>query len=220
MSKIAQNIRLIEEEVTDTVKLIAVTKTKPVAVLQETYDSGFRRFGENKVQEMVEKYNLLPKDIEWHLIGHLQTNKVKYIAPFVSLIHSVDSYKLLKEINKEAKKNDRVIPCLLQIFIATEETKFGLSQQEAIEILSSDSLINLKNIKITGLMGMASNTEDKTQVRAEFHGLKKFSLELQKYDADNVSIKEVSMGMSGDYSLAAEEGSTMVRVGSAIFGSR
>jgi pyridoxal phosphate enzyme (YggS family) len=220
MSKIAQNIRLIEEEITDNVKLIAVTKTKPVAILQETYDSGFRRFGENKVQEMVEKYNLLPKDVEWHLIGHLQTNKVKYIAPFVSLIHSVDSYKLLKEINKEAKKNNRVIPCLLQIFIATEETKFGLSQEEAIEILSSESLKNLENIKIIGLMGMASNTEEESQVRAEFHGLKKLSLNLQKYDAANVSIKEVSMGMSGDYLIAAEEGSTLVRVGSAIFGSR
>lgn len=220
MSKIAQNIRLIEEEITDNVKLIAVTKTKPAAILQETYDSGFRRFGENKVQEMVEKYNLLPKDIQWHLIGHLQTNKVKYIAPFVSLIHSVDSYKLLKEINKEAKKNGRIIPCLLQIFIATEETKFGLSQEEAIEILSSDSLKNLENIKITGLMGMASNTEDESQVRSEFRSLKKLSIDFQKYDSTNVCIKEVSMGMSGDYLLAAEEGSTMVRVGSAIFGSR
>ncbi|MCE7041549.1 YggS family pyridoxal phosphate-dependent enzyme [Dyadobacter sp. CY312] len=220
MSSIEQNISRIEQEITDAARLVAVTKTKPVAVLQETYESGFRRFGENKVQEMVEKYNLLPKDIEWHLIGHLQTNKVKYIAPFVSLIHSVDSYKLLKEINKEAKKNDRVICCLLQIFIASEETKFGLSEEEAVEILSSESLADLKNIKITGLMGMASNTEDESQVRSEFRGLKKLSLDFGKYDAENVSIKDVSMGMSGDYLLAVEEGSTIVRVGSAIFGNR
>ena len=220
MSSIAQNISQIEQEITDAARLVAVTKTKPVAVLHETYESGFRRFGENKVQEMVEKYNLLPKDIEWHLIGHLQTNKVKYIAPFVSLIHSVDSYKLLKEINKEAKKNDRVICCLLQIYIASEETKFGLSEEEAVEILSSESLADLKNIKITGLMGMASNTADESQVRSEFRGLKKLSLDFRKYDAENVSIKEVSMGMSGDYLLAVEEGSTIVRVGSAIFGNR
>jgi pyridoxal phosphate enzyme (YggS family) len=220
MSSIAQNIRNIELEIKENVKLVAVTKTKPVPVLQETYDSGFRRFGENKVQEMTEKYNLLPKDIEWHLIGHLQSNKVKYIAPFVSMIHSVDSYKLLKEINKEALKNDRVIPCLLQIFIATEETKFGLSEQEAIEILRSEELPALSNIKIVGLMGMASNTDDADQVRKEFRSLKNLSDSLKKYDASNVELTEISMGMSGDYLIAAEEGSTLVRVGSAIFGSR
>jgi pyridoxal phosphate enzyme (YggS family) len=220
MSSIAHNIHQIEEKLTKNVKLIAVTKTKPTAILQEAYDSGFRRFGENKVQEMVEKYNLLPKDIEWHLIGHLQTNKVKYIAPFVNLIHSVDSYKLLKEIDKEARKNDRIIPCLLQMFIAREETKFGLSQEEAIEILTSESLRALRNIKIVGLMGMASNTDAEDQIRTEFRTLKALSIKLQQFNSENVSITEVSMGMSGDYLLAAQEGSTMVRVGSAIFGSR
>jgi pyridoxal phosphate enzyme (YggS family) len=220
MSSIAHNIHQIEEQLNKNVKLIAVTKTKPTAILQETYDSGFRRFGENKVQEMVEKYNLLPKDIEWHLIGHLQTNKVKYIAPFVNLIHSVDSYKLLKEIDKEARKNDRIIPCLLQMFIATEETKFGLSEEEAIEILTSESLRALRNIKIVGLMGMASNTDAEDQIRTEFRTLKALSVKLQQFNSENVSITEVSMGMSGDYLLAAQEGSTMVRVGSAIFGSR
>jgi pyridoxal phosphate enzyme (YggS family) len=220
MSSIAQNIRQIEQQIRETVKLIAVTKTKPVAVLQETYDSGFRRFGENKVQEMTEKYNLLPKDIEWHLIGHLQTNKVKYIAPFVQMIHSVDSFKLLKEINKEAAKNGRIIPCLLQMFIATEETKFGLSEQEAVEILTSDELPGLTNIQIAGLMGMASNTEDMDQIRNEFRSLKALSGTFKKYETSNVAMQEISMGMSGDYLIAAEEGSTFVRVGSAIFGSR
>jgi pyridoxal phosphate enzyme (YggS family) len=220
MSSIAQNIRHIEQEIKEQVRLIAVTKTKPVPVLQETYDSGFRRFGENKVQEMTEKYNLLPKDIEWHLIGHLQSNKVKYIAPFVSMIHSVDSLKLLKEINKEARKNDRVIPCLLQIFIATEETKFGLSEQEVIEILTSVELLSLSNIRIAGLMGMASNTDDQDQIRSEFKSLKTLFESLKKYETTNVALTEISMGMSSDYIIAAEEGSTLVRVGSAIFGSR
>jgi pyridoxal phosphate enzyme (YggS family) len=220
MSSIAQNIRQIEQQIRETVKLIAVTKTKPVAVLQETYDSGFRRFGENKVQEMTEKYNLLPKDIEWHLIGHLQTNKVKYIAPFVQMIHSVDSFKLLKEINKEAAKNGRIIPCLLQMYIASEDTKFGLSEQEAVEILTSDELPGLTNIQIAGLMGMASNTEDMDQIRNEFRSLKALSGTFKKYETSNVAMQEISMGMSGDYLIAAEEGSTFVRVGSAIFGSR
>lgn len=220
MSSIAENIRLINNELPETVKLIAVTKTKPVAVLQETYDAGFRTFGENKVQEMTEKYNLLPKDIEWHLIGHLQTNKVKYIAPFVSMIHSVDSFKLLKEINKEAKKNNRTIPCLLQLYIATEETKFGLSEEEATEILSSPSLHELNNIKIVGLMGMASNTDNDDQIRSEFRSLKELAQKLQTYNSNQVELKEISMGMSGDYQIAAEEGSTMIRVGSAIFGGR
>lgn len=220
MSSIAENIRHIIQELPETVKLIAVTKTKPITVLQETYDSGFRIFGENKVQEMTEKYNLLPKDIEWHLIGHLQSNKVKYIAPFVSLIHSVDSFKLLKEINKEARKNNRTIPCLLQIFIATEETKFGLSEEEATEILSSPAINELNNIEIVGLMGMASNTDDNNQIRSEFRSLKNMALRLSAYNSPQIDMKEISMGMSGDYLLAAQEGSTLVRVGSAIFGSR
>jgi len=220
MSSIAENIQRIEQEIPDNVKLIAVTKTKPVAILEETYNNGFRRFGENKVQEMGEKYNLLPKDIEWHMIGHLQSNKIKYIAPFVAMIHSVDSFKLLQEINKEAKKNNRIIKCLLQIFIAQEETKFGLSPEEAEEILQSTQLNSLENIKIAGLMGMASNTEDLDQVRSEFHGLKTLFESFKKYNNDRVSMQEISMGMSGDYNIAAEEGSTFVRVGSAIFGSR
>jgi len=220
MSSIAENIQRIEQEIPDNVKLIAVTKTKPVAILEETYNNGFRRFGENKVQEMGEKYNLLPKDIEWHMIGHLQSNKIKYIAPFVAMIHSVDSFKLLQEINKEAKKNNRIINCLLQIFIAQEETKFGLSPEEAEEILQSTQLNSLENIKIAGLMGMASNTEDLDQVRSEFHGLKTLFESFKKYNNDRVSMQEISMGMSGDYNIAVEEGSTFVRVGSAIFGSR
>jgi len=220
MTSIAQNIQRIEQEINGSTRLIAVTKTKPLSVLQETYDSGFRRFGENKVQEMSEKYDSLPKDIEWHMIGHLQSNKVKYMAPFVSLIHSVDSFKLLKEINKEAKKNNRVIECLLQIFIAQEETKFGLSDEEAVEILESPELALLTNIKIVGLMGMASNTEDDDQIRQEFRHLKSLFESFKKYENERVSMREISMGMSGDYAIAAEEGSTFVRVGSAIFGSR
>lgn len=220
MPSIAENIKRIEQEIPDHVKLIAVTKTKPVSILEETYNEGFRRFGENKVQEMGEKYNLLPKDIEWHMIGHLQSNKIKYIAPFVAMIHSIDSFKLLQEINKEAKKNNRIINCLLQIFIAQEETKFGLSEEEAEEILQSPQLSSLENIKIAGLMGMASNTDDLSQIRSEFRGLKSLFESFKKYDNDRISMQEISMGMSGDYNIAAEEGSTLVRVGSAIFGSR
>ena len=220
MSSIAQNIQQIEQQLSNNTKLIAVTKTKPTAILQETYDAGFRRFGENKVQEMTEKYNLLPKDIEWHMIGHLQSNKVKYMAPYVSMVHSVDSFKLLQEINKEAKKNDRIIPCLLQIFIAQEETQFGLSEQEAIEILSAPELSDLTNIKIAGLMGMASNTDDQTKIRSEFQNLKNLFESCKKFNSSNVEMTELSMGMSGDYAIAAEEGSTLIRVGSAIFGSR
>ena len=220
MSSIAQNIQQIEQQLSNNTKLIAVTKTKPTAMLQETYDAGFRRFGENKVQEMTEKYNLLPKDIEWHMIGHLQSNKVKYMASYVSMVHSVDSFKLLQEINKEAKKNDRIIPCLLQIFIAQEETKFGLSEQEAIEILSSPELPDLTNIKIAGLMGMASNTDDQTKIRSEFQNLKNLFESCKKFNSSNAEMTELSMGMSGDYAIAAEEGSTLIRVGSAIFGSR
>lgn len=220
MPSIAQNIQRIREDISDKVKLVAVTKTQSIAVLEEAYDAGSKRFGENKVQEMNEKYNSLPKDIEWHMIGHLQSNKVKYIAPFVAMIHSVDSFKLLQEINKEAKKNDRTIECLLQIFIAQEETKFGLSEKEAIEILESPVLATLSNVKIVGLMGMASNTDDQEQVRAEFQHLKTLFESFKKYNNEQVEMRELSMGMSGDYLIAAEEGSTLVRVGSAIFGSR
>lgn len=220
MPAIAQNIKQIEDQLQQKARLIAVTKTKPVEMLEETYRAGLRRFGENKVQEMTAKYEVLPKDIEWHMIGHLQSNKVKYMAPYVSMIHSVDNFKLLKEINKEALKNNRVIDCLLQIFIAEEETKFGLSDEEAREILESEELTSLKNIKIAGLMGMASNTDDTEKVSMEFRHLKSLFETFKSYEKENVKMQELSMGMSGDFQLALEEGSTLVRVGSAIFGAR
>ncbi|MFN4144746.1 MAG: YggS family pyridoxal phosphate-dependent enzyme [Runella sp.] len=214
---IAHNIHTIQKTIGNEVTLVAVTKTKTVEVLMEAYHAGLKRFGENKVQEMVAKYEQMPKDIEWHLIGHLQSNKVKYIAPFVAMIHSVDSLKLLQEINKQAAKNNRVIPCLLQIFIAQEETKFGLSEAEAEAILASEALKALKNVTIVGLMGMASNTDDEAQVRREFRHLKQFFDKLQKQYSD---FNTLSMGMSSDYDIAIQEGSTMIRVGSAIFGAR
>ena len=218
---IPQNIQKIEDEIAPDAKLIAVTKTKPVEMLMEAYNAGFKRYGENKVQEMEMKHEQMPKDIEWHLIGHLQTNKVKYIAPFVAMIHSVDSFKLLQEINKQAVKNNRVIDCLLQLFIAQEETKFGLSEEEAKELLTSDAFKELKNVRIVGLMGMASNTDNEAQIRREFKSLKKFFDELNSsLCTQNSTLTELSMGMSSDYLIAVEEGSTLVRVGSAIFGSR
>lgn len=202
--------------------LVAVSKTKPAAAIQAMYDKGQRIFGENKVQEVADKYETLPKDIEWHVIGHLQRNKVKYIAPFVALIHSVDSARLLTEINKRAAENDRIIDCLLQFHIAEEESKFGWqSVKEVSDFLNSDAFANLKNIHITGVMGMATFTDEETQVRGEFKKLKTYFQELKdSYFADDASFKEISMGMSGDYKLAAEEGSTMVRIGSLLFGSR
>ncbi|MCF0062276.1 YggS family pyridoxal phosphate-dependent enzyme [Dyadobacter chenwenxiniae] len=220
MPSIAENIGQIEKGLKQETRLIAVTKTKPVEVLLEAYQAGCKRFGENKVQEMTAKHEALPKDIEWHMIGHLQTNKVKYMAPYVTLVHSVDSFKLLKEINKEAAKNERVIDCLLQIFIAQEETKFGLSEEEAVEILTTPALKTLKNVRILGLMGMASNTADEQAVRNEFRGLKSLFESFKKYNSEQISMQELSMGMSADYSIAMEEGSTLVRVGSYIFGSR
>lgn len=220
MPSISENIAQTESSLKPGIRLIAVTKTKPAEMLMEAYNAGSKLFGENKVQEMAAKYEALPKDIEWHMIGHLQTNKVKYIAPFVSLIHSVDSLKLLKEINKEAAKNNRIIPCLLQIFIAHEETKFGLSEEEAEEILKSEELRSYKSVKIKGLMGMASNTDDETKIRTEFRGLKNLFDSFKQYESEQVEMQELSMGMSGDYPIAVEEGSTLVRVGSAIFGSR
>jgi hypothetical protein len=202
-------------------RLIAVTKTKPVEMLMEAYNAGCKVFGENKVQEMVSKYEVLPKDIEWHLIGHLQTNKVKYIAPFVSLIHSIDSFKLLQEVNKQAQKVNRIIPCLLQIHIAEEDTKFGLSVDEAEELLYLPELPALQHIKISGLMGMATFTADAVQIRKEFRGLKTFFDKIATWPlSENVELKELSMGMSGDYHIAIEEGSTLIRVGSSIFGAR
>ncbi|BDC98519.1 YggS family pyridoxal phosphate-dependent enzyme [Persicobacter psychrovividus] len=201
-------------------RLIAVSKTKPQEAIEEAYAAGQRAFGENKVQEMADKAANLPKDIEWHQIGHLQTNKVKYLAPFVALIHSVDSIKVLKEINKQAKKVDRIINCLLQVHIAEEQSKFGLSYEETADILCEIAK-DYQNIRITGLMGMATNTDNEQQVRKEFAGLKKFFETHKTKDlCPNVALQEISMGMSGDYKIAIEEGSTMVRVGSSIFGHR
>ncbi len=202
-------------------QLVAVSKTKPSDMIMEAYQAGQRHFGENKVQELVTKYETLPKDIKWHMIGHLQTNKVKYIAPFVHLIHAVDSEKLLNTINKEAAKNDRVIDCLLQIRIASEETKFGMNAPEAITLLDKVYAGEFAHIKITGLMGMATNTYNEEQVSTEFGELKKLKSELSKtYQNDYVHLRELSIGMSGDYKLALEQGSTMVRIGSSIFGER
>jgi pyridoxal phosphate enzyme (YggS family) len=217
---IADSIRLIESELQNKAKLIAVTKTKPVEMLREAYDAGCRLFGENKVQEMADKQPQLPADVQWHLIGHLQTNKVKYIASFVTLIHAVDSLKLLQEINKQAAKHDRIIDCLLQIYIADEETKFGLSPEEAGALLQSRELDQLLNIRIVGLMGLATNTDDTDKVRQEFRGLKQLYDQLGQIQRPMIQFQELSMGMSGDYKIALEEGSTMIRVGSAIFGSR
>jgi len=219
---IADNINNLKNETgPGNVKLIAVSKTKPIEVLQEAYNAGQRVFGENNVQELVEKQEQLPKDIEWHLIGHLQTNKVKYIASFISLIHSVDSLKLLQEIDKQAAKNKRVIDCLLQIYIADEETKFGLGFDEAIELLRSEEFAALQHVRIVGLMGIATNTDNEKQLKDEFYELHTFfdgikSSFFRKED----SFKELSIGMSADYKIAIEQGSTMIRVGSLIFGQR
>lgn len=213
---ISENLKKITNSIAGyTCTLVAVSKTKPVSDILEAYQAGQRVFGENKVQELTEKEALLPKDIEWHLIGHLQTNKVKYIAPFVSLIHSVDSEKLLSEINKQAFQVKRIIPVLLQIYIAQEETKFGLDKTEALALLS-EIKEKYQNVEVKGLMGMASNTENENQVKMEFRSLSEFYQQIkEKY---NLTI--LSMGMSGDYKIALEEGSTMIRVGSSIFGGR
>ena len=217
---IADTIRQLEKELQGRARLIAVTKTKPVPLLLEAYDAGCRLFGENKVQEMADKQPQLPPDVQWHLIGHLQTNKVKYIAPFVALIHSVDSLKLLQEINKQAAKNERIIDCLLQIYIADEETKYGLLPDEARYLLNTPELDRLTHVRIVGLMGLATNTDDEGQVRREFRELKQLYDTLALIQRPNIRFSELSMGMSGDYRIALEEGSTLVRVGSAIFGAR
>ncbi len=218
---IADNLNDILKSLPEKVKLVAVSKTKSEADIMVAYQTGQRRFGENKVQEICRKYENLPKDIEWHFIGHLQTNKVKYIAPFVSLIHAVDSLKLLKTIDSEAKKVNRIIPCLLQFHIAEEETKFGLSEEEAIELLNSPVFAALKNIEIYGVMGMATFTDDKNQVSREFDELFRiFQLLKARYFSENDNFREISMGMSDDYPVAIERGSTMVRIGSHIFGAR
>ncbi len=218
---IGANIEKIQQETGHKVKLIAVSKTKPESLILEAYEAGQRIFGENKVQEMLAKYENLPKDIEWHLIGHLQTNKVKYIAPFVSMIHSIDSYKLLEITNKEALKNNRIIPVLLQMYIAKEETKFGLSEEEAVAIIKQKEIDKLENIRICGVMGMATNTENKEIIKNEFLNLKSIHESLKSsFFKNDENFKEISMGMSGDYGIAADCGSTMIRVGSLIFGGR
>lgn len=218
---IKNNINNFLQNLPEHCKLVAVSKTQPVEKILEAYQAGQKTFGENKVQELVPKYEALPKDIEWHMIGHLQSNKVKYIAPFVHWIHSVDSEKLLVEINKQAEKSGRVIFCLLQIHIAAEETKFGFSREEALTLVRSPLLATLKNIQIKGLMGMATFTEDEAQVRREFRSLKNLFIEIRQLPVpQNIQMQELSMGMSGDYKIAIEEGSTMIRVGSSIFGER
>jgi hypothetical protein len=218
---IKKNIASLKQQLPLNCTLVAVSKTQPIDVIMEAYEAGHRIFGENKVQELVSKSEALPSDIQWHMIGHLQSNKVKYIASFIHLIHSVDSYKLLAEINKQAIKAGRTIQCLLQIHIAKEESKFGFSEAEVLELLHQGTLEKLSSIRITGLMGMATNTSDTDQVRDEFRTLKKFYDQLKSMPLPvNMELKELSMGMSGDYKLAVEEGSTLVRIGSAIFGER
>tara|TARA_R110002049_G_scaffold76883_5_gene197155 strand:+ start:6546 stop:7214 length:669 start_codon:yes stop_codon:yes gene_type:complete len=218
---ITKNLQDIKASLPENVTLVAVSKTKPIADLQEAYDAGQRIFGENKIQEMVDKFDTLPKDIKWHMIGHLQSNKVKYMAHFVDLIHGVDKFKTLKEINKQAKKHNRVINCLLQARIAKEDTKFGLSFNEIETILESTELNDLENIKIVGFMGMATFTEDQEQLKEEFLLLKNFFDKHKKNTVTaNCKLSVLSMGMSGDYKLAIQNGSSMIRVGSSIFGNR
>lgn len=214
---IKENLTELNKQLPSTVSLVAVSKTKPVADIREAYEAGQRIFGENRIQEMVNKYEVLPKDIEWHMIGHLQRNKIKYMAHFVDLIHGVDSLKTLQEIDKQAKKHQRVIKCLLQVKIAREETKFGMDAETVISILDSDLLPSMKNVKIEGLMGMASFTADLSVVSKEFSTLKSLYDQLNN---DGHQLTVLSMGMSGDYMTAIENGSNMIRVGSAIFGVR
>ncbi len=214
---IANNITSLKKSLPPQVTLVAVSKTKSVADILQAYNAGQRIFGENKIQEMAEKFEQLPKDIDWHMIGHVQTNKVKYMAPFVKLIHGVDSYKLLEEINKQALKHDRIIDCLLQMHIATEDTKFGLHESELENLLHSDAVTNLKNVKVKGLMGMASFTDNQLQIKNEFDYLKSV---FDKYKSHNPDFSILSMGMSADYEQAILCGSTMVRIGSSIFGTR
>jgi hypothetical protein len=214
---IKENFSSIISALPETVTLVAVSKTKPIPDLQEVYDEGHRLFGENRVQEMTEKWEKMPKDIEWHMIGHLQRNKVKYMAEYVSLIHGVDSPRLLAEINKQAEKHNRIISCLLQVHIAEEDTKFGFDEEELLALVENEEFKAYKHVKIVGLMGMATFTEDMSQVRREFKGLKSLYTKLEN---NYPNFTTLSMGMSGDYKIAIEEGSTMVRIGSSIFGTR
>jgi pyridoxal phosphate enzyme (YggS family) len=217
---IKDNLLKIKSSLPENVTLVAVSKTKPVADLMEAFNAGQRIFGENKIQEMTEKWEQMPKDIQWHMIGHIQTNKVKFMAPYVSLIHGVDSLKLLEEINKQALKNNRIIDCLLQIHIAEEETKFGLDEDELNNLLTSESFKNLNNIKIVGLMGMATFTDNQSQIKKEFEHLKSIFDSKKSLPIKNCQLSILSMGMSGDYKLAIACGSTMIRIGSSIFGGR
>ncbi|MFT6066658.1 MAG: pyridoxal phosphate enzyme (YggS family) [Polaribacter sp.] len=218
---ISKNIKEFQLKIPKNVTLVAVSKTKPNEDLQEAYDAGQRVFGENKIQEMADKYDSLPKDIQWHMIGHLQSNKVKYMAHFVDLIHGVDKFKTLKEINKQAKKHNRIINCLLQAKIAKEDSKFGLSFSEIEAILKSTELVELSHIKIIGFMGMATFTDNQEQLSEEFSALKNFfETQKAKTETENCALEVLSMGMSGDYQLAIKNGSTMIRVGSSIFGHR
>ena len=214
---ISENIKKYQGSLPKNITLVAVSKTKPASSLLQAYDAGQRVFGENKIQEMASKWEEMPKDIQWHMIGHVQTNKVKYMAPFVALIHTVDSLKLLREINKQAAKHDRVINCLLQIKIAEEEHKFGLDHQDALQLLAKDIQATLPHVSIVGLMGMASFTENKTQIETEF---KKLSTLHKNFIKQHPQLTVLSMGMSSDYTLALDHGSTMVRIGSSIFGAR
>ena len=214
---IAENLHSIKNTLPKSVTLVAVSKTKPISDLKEAYDAGQRIFGENKIQEMAEKWEELPTDIQWHMIGHVQTNKVKFMAPFVSLIHGVDSLKLLEEISKQAQKNNRIIDCLLQIHIAEEETKFGLDEKELATLLSSETFQEMKNIRVVGLMGMATFTDNQSQIKKEFTHLKNI---FDQFQIHHPQFQILSMGMSGDYQLAIACGSTMVRIGSSIFGNR
>jgi pyridoxal phosphate enzyme (YggS family) len=220
MNEIKSNLKNVLSTIPANVKLIAVSKMKPAELIKEAYDAGQLAFGENKVQELQEKQPVLPDDIEWHMIGHLQSNKVKYIAPYVSLIHAVDSIKLLKEINKRAKSNERIIKVLLQIHIATEENKFGFNSEEVKDLLNNSAFKALENIQVSGLMGMATNTTDMNLIRSEFRGLKELFDQLQTEFFNKDTFTDLSMGMSNDYLIAIEEGSTMVRIGTAIFGLR
>lgn len=217
---IEQNLLSIKDELPTEVTLVAISKTKPVTDLLEAYHAGQRVFGENKIQEMTEKFEKMPKDIQWHMVGHVQSNKVKYMAPYVSLIHGVDSFKLLKEINKQAAANERTIDCLLQVHIAEESTKFGFNEQEIFDIISSPEFEDLHNIRVCGLMGMATFTENQKQIRTEFSSLNAIFDKISTQSKPNLSAKILSMGMSGDYKIAIECGSTMVRIGSSIFGER
>jgi PLP dependent protein len=218
---ITDNLSLVKREIPANVTLVVISKTKPAEAILEAYQTGHKIFGENKVQELVSKYEILPKDIEWHLVGHLQSNKVKYIVPFIGLIHSVDSLNLLSEINKQALKMNRIVNCLLQIYIASEDTKFGLSKDELFQLITSSEFKSFTHISIKGLMGMASNTDDEKIIRAEFKSLFDIFVELKNgIFQNNPDFKELSMGMSSDYPIAIEQGATLVRIGSKIFGER